>query len=362
MHRLGGQFPNGMPVVSSSKAQHTAIIQHVLTFFKDKRLLLLLDNVSETDPHLLNLLLTLVSNRTSRSYAKFTVLLSTRSYQLAKRFAGNAVFPLSSWPTTGDTARSILCTHAAFDRDYFDDVCKQNTACMAVLEMCCGLPLALAVAGGAVKRLLASGDHHAVWAHYRVYLQNNFDQFGHISGLFKAFAECLKLLQDTRAWKAALSVDDVVSSLCIVQRCVWIPYPVLQRLWGVKRKEDIINVVRPLMEFCLVTREVRKVGVGILIPDIVLEFATHLANVATGTHKWHMKLLQSYLEETTTANPTSATLFKQEEQQYLHQHLGYHLANAIAPDGSVSQAAMVEASANELQKRLGRRYDRWHST
>lgn len=333
---------------------------------KDKRLLLILDNVSEQSPQLYNVLVN-ITTFAMRPQRKFSILSSTRSVDVAKRFGSSAVHEVSLPEPSGETARAIMCCHAGFDRVEFDKSCsKEDNGVIPVLEKCAGLPLALAVAGGAVKRLLNSGktpqENEAIWGHYRTYLCGNFNQFGQISGLYAAFASCVDRVPREKDWRTDASVAEVLSGLGIMPKGAWVPYQILQRTWGLKKKEDVITVVRPLSKLCLLSRARRGPSVGVMVPEIVLEYCRHEAEEKKMMKTWHMKLLKSYVDQgrrfaavvqITEDEGGVKWERSRDEDEYLRENLQHH-AEAVrkAADVTEDEKKIVDEACRVIENQF----------
>lgn len=320
----------------SSSVDHRKSVDLFISFIRDRKALIIIDNVSSEPSELFDLVLMFI--RSTPRTRRFTLACSTRSHDAARVFSGPAVVNVPLHDPTGSASRDILCSHASFHRDQFDKSCAEpNNAIIPVLRKCSGLPLALAVAGGAVKRLLVSTNPNEmnpmIWSHYRSYLINSFDQFGHISGLFSGLSSCVNSVPIDKDWRTDLSVWDVFCSLGIVRNGKWVPYHILQRLWDIKKREDVISVVRPLSRHCLVNRERRGVAVGVVIADVVLDYCRHEAMKRMGLRKWHLKLLQSYIDQgrelEAMEKPANRWERFAEESQYLRENLAHHSKEAL---------------------------------
>lgn len=358
MVKLGGSVEKVRVEECLKQTRHqTKAMEMIMRFLKEKRLLLILDDVSENTPEILRLLSVFVTTRPTRGRGRFTVLSSTRSEDVARTCSDSSILHVDLQDACGERSRDILCAHAGFDRTYFDSECaKPKNPIVPVLQKCSGLPLALAVAGGAVKRLLKtapSSDGKAlIWSHYKTYLVDNFDQFGEISGLFKAFQTCMDSMGKTQDWKVSISITEVVCALGIVPNGVWIPSIVLQKVWGVQR-DEMVTILRALLRLCLVSRHSSRTGSVVFVPDIVLDFCRHIAKNASGIHKWHIKLLKLYVagagidvNGSAIRKPVQSDTTI-DEAHYLQRFLVYHLeqTEAHTPQGERKKIESLLSSA-----------------
>ena len=300
---------------------------------REKRFLLMFDHVSMAQKETFSIIHYLIDS--SPSNRRYTFICSTRSHTLCDAFQLAVAVQVSLQDPTGDVSRDILCAHAGFKRIDFDMNCNQNgSAIWSVLHKCSGLALALAVAGGAVKRLLDATKPEnvkgVIWNHYQAYLCNSFDQFGQISGLFASLSSVVSGINPDRQWRCPLGVWEVFCSLSAVRENMWMPYSIIQRLWGIKKRDDVISVVRPLSVACLATRDRRGVQVGILVPDIVLDYSRFEAQRREWTRKAHMRLLTSYANElhTLSSSPPAGAAGTKEEVLYLKDHIQHHVLMA----------------------------------
>ena len=347
-----------------SNEQYRQAMERIFQILKDKHMLLIFDNVSERSAEVCSLL-TIFSRTVVKGSCHLTVLLSTRNFDVARSFDSSSCVHVQPHDPCGDAARDILCAQAGFDRMYLDDAFVEfNSDIESVLKKCDGLPLALAVVGGALKRLLQSNAPDAtssVWRQYRLYLQNNFDQFGQISGLFRQIQSLIENIENGDDWKVNVPLDEIVCSFSIVKPGTWIPYTVLQRIWGVKSKEEVNNVVRPFSRRCLVVREKKNhKEAGISIPDVVLDYCCYKAKNSCGLQKWHLKLLRAYVEKVSPPNQTGENgTGKIEECQnshaennYLQENLSHHLAQAISSARSDADSSLIEAASKVIKAQL----------
>lgn len=364
MVKLGGISQKEEVEKVFHSGNHAKAMDMIHLFLREKRFLLILDNVCEEAAEVHKLLSMLATTRPSRGQGRLSLLTSTRSVELARSFGGTSVLHVREHDPCGDTSRDILCAHAGFERSYFDTTCRRkNNSAIDVLRKCSGLSLSLAVAGGAIKRLLkgtmSEEAKDMIWRHYKTYLYNNYEQFGEISGLFKGISLCANCVIKGEDWKAVISVSDALCSLSILQKGVWIPYHILQRLWGIKRKDDVINVVRPLSRLCLVRREARRGGVGVAIPDIVSEFCLHEAKKKNTLKKWHLKLLSTYVERGSAGGVGMGTETSYDEDQYLQENLAHHVSQAMSSVANDSvESKLLTAASTVIENKLMQKYER----
>ncbi|KAI0559232.1 NB-ARC protein [Gracilaria domingensis] len=367
MHRLGGSTAaKRVENLLDRKRPDGECMESIQRFLKEKRFLLILDNVCESNPNVLHILSILTMRKHARALGRMTILTSTRSVSIARSFAGTSVLQIPLYPPLGDVSRDIFCAHSAFDRSYIDSVCaKKDFPTSFILKKCSGMPLLLAVVGGAIKRLLLSANtkesQDGMWLHYQTYLTNNFDQFGEICGLFKMMDACLRDVSSSGDWNGSLTAHDAVCSLASFKKGIWVPLVILQRLWGLDKKEEAKGVVQSLARLCLVLQEMRKGKIGISIPDIVVDFCSYEAKQGKGIRIWHQRLLNSFLITTANGSAEDGALSSQakmqrstEEEYYLKQNVGYHLSQVISVSegGSEISPSFLAAASKFFRNHL----------
>ncbi|CAN8071630.1 unnamed protein product [Agarophyton chilense] len=366
MRRLGGAAPaKRIEAVLQRKLDYDECIQSIQRFLKDKSFLLILDNVCESTPKVLHILSILTMRKYARALGRMSVLTSTRSVRIARTFAGASVVQVQLRRPLDDVSRDIFCAHSALTRSYIDSICvKKDYPTRFILERCSGMPLVLAVVGGAMKRLLSETkteeDRDAMWRQYQNYLSNNFDQFGEICGFFKMMDACVRDIS-SRSWYVSITARDAICSLALFQKGVWVPIVILQRLWGLDKKEEAMIVVQSLARLCLVLQDMRNGMVGISIPGIVLDYCCHEAKQGKGIRIWHQRLLNSFLMTTANGFTDGKSLSNHtkmqrsaEEEEYLRENVGYHLSQilSVSEGGSETNPSFTEAASRFFRNHL----------
>lgn len=261
---------------------HERAIEEVARAFSGRHVLLLFDAVGVMESPVYKLVYKLIE--VAASHQSFpSVLISTRSVTVANTLAtAKYVFALELLDPRDSRAKDIIRAHAGFARDSFETLCEmKDNSVSSVVQKCSGLPLALAVAGGAVKRLLSNATDEpsraVIWIHYRKYLYNNFDQFGEISGLYRSFSVCAATVAELKGWPKGLMVQVALAALNEMKSGLWISLTILQKLWNLKTKGEVIATIDCLADFRLVSRVDKKRVVGIQIPAIILDYCRYEA-------------------------------------------------------------------------------------
>lgn len=369
MHKLGGlSHKRRIETLLHRKNDRIQCMEAIQRFFKGKRFLLMLDNLCESTPQVLQLLSVLATHRRSTAISRMTVLTSTRSVQIARTFSGASVMQIPLHGYFDDVSLDIFCAHSAFDRSYFDSVsASSDSDARFILKRCSGLPLALAVVGGAVKRLFTKATteeaRSSIWAHYKNYLTENFDQFGEICGLFKMLDSCVHDLSNTKDWQLTIKPRDALCSLALFKKGTWVPTIILQRLWSLDSNREAERVIQALARLCFILHEVRNGQLGILVPEIITDYCCKLAKQGQGIRVWHQRFLTSFVTTTTKESMESGeSLVKvekssrnsKEEAQYLKNNIAYHLSQVLdcSETGSNANPSFLAATSRFFRSHL----------
>ncbi len=185
-----------------------------------------------------------------------------------------------------------------------------------VLSQCGGLPIAISVAGCAVRLKRLHSSLETACNVYADELQNKRASLGHteISG-GTSFNTRIQLSLDYldaafKDWKAQYApeakqnISDIYISLCVLKKQTWVPVSVLSRFWKLN-KDCTMTIVELLSGLSLASLESRNenredVGsgvseVGLALHDLLLEFCQDQARREKKTTFWHDKLLDGYV-------------------------------------------------------------------
>lgn len=298
------------------------------------RVLLLFDNVDIRAEEVMTVIDCF--NNTSPVWRQYSSICSTRNRDTARRFvSGNyaAFIAVHLHEPLGETSRAILCAHAGHQLAQLEDECRnRENPVVPVLQKCSGLSLALAVAGGAVRRLQSHPNEtieRKVWTSYKNFIYNDVAQFGKLCKFFPSLRDCVENLP-------SLPMDkwDIVCSLGIVPNASWLPLQILKRLWRIS-PDGVCGIIRQLFSNCLVRRENRDINRGITIPNLVLDFCRVEASKRGGLRQWHMSLLSSYTDHERVSNEPNQRESLQvdtSERLYLELYLSHHYEGATAID------------------------------
>ncbi|CAN8065351.1 unnamed protein product [Agarophyton chilense] len=207
----------------------------------------------------------------------------------------------------------ILLASAGLEAEQVE-VCKSIVE--HVLEFCGGLPMALAVAGCAVKIQLAqmhsATNMRETWDAYlselqkhREYLLHDFVANDPYENLSMAFATSLtildKYLTQSLPFQPKMPMSEVYRTLIVLQQQGWIPVTVLELLWDSNDEHEALRMLQALENANLAQRENRilngKLTPGISLHSLHLTFAQDECAKRGEKTKWHRKLLGKYLPE-----------------------------------------------------------------
>lgn len=347
---------NSLELSSETISKVTA---HLVDAIYNKHVLLLFDNLDVRAKEILNVINCL--NRIIPSSRQLSLVCSTRNREVALKFASNCsagVLEVRLHDPLGEMSRAILCTHAGHKPAQLEEESRiPENAVVPVLQKCSGISLALAVAGGAIRRLQSCPSEsieRKIWNCYKTFIFNDVSQFGTLSKLFPALHACVETLPPLPKDKW-----EVICSLGVFPNAVWLPLQLLERLWGISI-DDADKITRHLLLNYLARKEKRDIDFGIIVPNLVLDFCRVEASKRGGLRKWHLTLLSSFTNHGFKASDPGKheVLFVDSvEQFYLELHLSHHYKGAItvdtclAPDSSdVGQSSTTRIEKSDLDR------------
>lgn len=307
---------------------------HLVDAIYNKHVLLLFDNLDVRAQEVLNVIHSL--NRIIPRSRQLSLVCSTRNRDVALKFASNCsagVLEVKLHDPLGEMSRAILCTHAGHKPAQLEEESRiPENAVVPVLQKCSGISLALAVAGGAIRRLQSCPNEsieRKIWNCYRTFIFNDVSQFGTLSKLFPALHACVETLP-------TLTKDkwEVICSLGVFPNATWLPLQILKRLWGISL-HDADEIIHHLLLNYLARKEKRDMDYGIVVPNLILDFCRVEASKRGGLRKWHLTLLSSFTNhESKASGPREheGSYVDSVEQFYLELHLSHHYKGAITVD------------------------------
>lgn len=164
------------------------------------------------------------------------------------------------------------------DEQVSDDVNK-------VLQKCSGIPLALTVAAGATKRM---GGGPSTWKEYAAYLDDKFDQFGCVSGIFSAWKGVITEMGEEEVWGGGLTAMQALTAIVADGEQKAFRINELMYRWGVE-EANVKKIVDVMETFWLVKRE-NIVGHPdvIHVAGLVADYVSYVKSMAdTGARDMH---------------------------------------------------------------------------
>lgn len=171
-----------------------------------------------------------------------------------------------------DVSRQILCSSAGLcerEVEAFRDTVAE------VLKECGGLPMALAVAGSAIKLQLALQIHCGsasvdAWAAYlrevrmhREYLLRDTvdnDDYENLSSAFMASLSKDKNVSLKLPFQPSKSFFEMYRALIVLQRQGWVPVSVVELLWDSGDEHEALRVMQEFVNANLAQREDRMMN------------------------------------------------------------------------------------------------------
>jgi len=247
-------------------------VKRLKAVVKDKACLVILDDVWH-EPRVAPFVRALANSKRS------SLLLSSRRVDIINVCGrGRIVLCVKVGERRGADAESVLITHA--ERGGVPAKDKTVERVRRAVELCGGLPLALAVFGSLVRGYAQKSPHKGGWA-------TALDQVGSHEGSlltqpsgvdfeYGCLSDCL------RASYTALEEDDDdrplriqnFRALCVVRSKEQLPWPALAALWNAKSKAAVAVIARDLHARSLVS--LRGLGPGetlsLSLHDLVIDF------------------------------------------------------------------------------------------
>lgn len=238
------------------------------------------------------------------------IVISTRSKAIAASIG--SYVDVGARAPRGTGSWNIFMSHAGLTSCFPDDVVQEVRD---ILDLCGGLPIALALSGQAValKVSLGLGFQCAC----RTYLKEAAEEL-HFGASFvgTAIQTSLDTLEGKLKSNGQLypySVSEMYSSLCVLMKQQFAPIPVLALMW----KLDISSaslVCQELASLSLATMSSRYLEDGgeeengILLHDLHLDYCSCLAEEREGTAEWHRRLLDGHMAQKSHLKSTTAAL------------------------------------------------------
>lgn len=307
------------------------VLRNAEIWFGNKRILLIVDDVWESGSATGNVVFTL--KRLLGSYGSCMVFTSRSSTM--HPFARTVVeFELRK--SCSSTSKAILLDNARMKAGDFR-VARNTKSFELLLEVCDGLPAALAVAGQLMGkygcqfpdpfgRVLSRMESKPT--EVREYRPPGYKALSDLLNAAVQFCE----RHHGQEWqrRTGMSFEEIVQSLSVLQKQQFAPTSMLQRLWRVDNETSCQDLVEVLKDVGLVKQETRpdKNGtvVGIRIHDLFHDHFSSKANKKNSN--FHARLLDGYISVPQDMKDGSCREWWRicvEENPYLYENLCRHL-------------------------------------
>jgi len=272
-------------------------IKRLKAVVKDKACLVILDDVWH-EPRVAPFVRALAHSERS------SLLLSSRRVDIINACGrGRNVLCVEVGERHGPDAESVLLTHA--ERGGVPAQDKTVERVRRAVELCGGMPLALAVFGSLVRGYARKGPHEGGWA-------AALDQVGSCQGSLLTQSSGVDLeygcLSDClRASYTALGEDDDdrplriqnFRALCVVRSKEQLPWPALAALWNAETRAAVAVIARDFHARSLVS--LRGLGPGetlsLSLHDLVIDFLAGVFAIdSAGQAACHSFLVERYCQ------------------------------------------------------------------
>lgn len=317
-------------------------------WFKDRKMLLIVDDVWENKDITLDIF----------AYLKWLLgvkgskmVFTSRSSRMEE--CADKVIEFEPRGVYSKESKRILLKNA--DMNEFGSVVQENMEKFKeLLEICGGLPVALAIAGQLVRHSRMLTDPFGFILSRlknRPGMIRNHRAVGY-GALSDIFDEAVKYVEryhgDMVRRETGMSVSEMMQSFCVLEKQQFAPVAMLQRLWGIHEESGIQDVMKMFGDVGLLKQHVRldrgKEEIGASVHDLVQD---HFASKAREREKeFHKRLLNNYIcvswEEGEKDRHRDWWRVDEKRDLYVYQNLLRHLVK-----GNV----LLEASALLLDPR-----------
>ena len=308
-----------------------SVVAAVQVWFRKQASLFIFDDVwtrNGIDVKVLHNLSGLVNELPKEGSKRSRILYSTRDVGLET--IGEAV-RFKERERRGDRALEILLKVAGEEGSARDDgECQRHI--LRILDKCAGLPLALNVAGSAVRMLRKrwEGDARGAWKKYSEMMDepNRFERRGGDGGywsLYGMLESSIKILDDRSSseeiGKFAMTFQEMHRSLCVLKRQDWLPLSIVQHLWGTSDESTTERGMELLESVGAGELQYRDGMGGVRLHDLTQDFARYEAKKHDEEKKWHRKLLDKYRTSEGSMAHTVLCCVNEKEKRYAFENI-----------------------------------------
>lgn len=244
-----------------------------------------------------------------------------------------------------DEAVAIFMSHAAPEVALSDGT---PPAVGRILDLCGGLPVALAVTGEAVafRKAGGLGFDYACRMYAGELAGRKNAGVGILEKAIDLSLDSIVIEPDARGNMPPYSIQEMYASLCVLKPGQVVPVQVLGRLWNVSRYHAE-SVCLLFTSMSLAKMRVLRGGGGeeggFYVHDLQLKYCRQLAQKSGQEEEWHRRLLEGHIPRGEKAGPADADVLGlnmlkcsprpwwQKElanKRYIHRNLTYHLRQA----------------------------------
>lgn len=298
-------------VLLSKPRTHVDAAERLVDSFRSMKVLLIFDDVWDTD-RVLYSLISQIARYLQSSARNSKLLISTRDRRVARTPVQAKQVHVDARDATGAVSCAIVCHYAyggqsqSFPRHASS---ANKIAFIGILNKCGGLPLALAVAGGGVNEFRNGCDTFALlnpedsWNAYWEVVKHNVNEIGlmgtddHREALFPCILVGLEIL-DTRWGKDwGISPRDVFESLCVLEKQTEFPVDLLMGMWDVDLGQAISILAR--LSGSSLLYQVRRNGVteAVRMHHLIHDCSVTTAQEGRGKAHWHSKIVSWYKKD-----------------------------------------------------------------
>ena len=297
------------------------------------------------------------------------MVFSTREKELLIHSTVTHEFQLFSHEPRSDICRAILLQGSMGDRNAVL-LALTKLAVTGLLDSCCGLPVALAVTGRAIRKLaidMGRDYDRAIQTYYNMnetdasqVVDRHADKYSSLSmALMTSINVLEQCMGSEKVAPLPYSLSKMHGGLCVLKKRQWAPLSMLQSLWGLPSIEDANVVVDQFSEVGLVDVQFRKIGddevKGIHLHDLGHDVATRNAIKANEGSAWHARLLQGYTSrdgKDVHMKEGCHEWWKTERgvEKYVDENVVRHLIGA----GDVLEAALLVTRPQWIARQLER--------
>lgn len=236
------------------------VVQRAGTWFNDYRVLFLVDDVWENNEITLDVFVNLKWLLGSNGSRMVFTSRSSKTWACASK---GLVIEFNTRGVYSKASKGILLENAGME-EQSSEVQENEKSFKRILEVCGGLPLALAVAGQLVRNAKGFRDP------FRDLLSRLKEKpetmrergavgYGALSGLLdEAVVFVQRQYSGQVGLEGVISVEEMMECFCVLEKQQFVPVSMLRRLWRLSGEWETRDIVEMLCNVGLVKKEVRQ--------------------------------------------------------------------------------------------------------